>query len=197
MKKTLKALKIGAISLLSLFLVLLFGLSIYTADSYRPLSEMAEEIALLNTDEIDKIDDFDQISYFVEQPKKNIVIIPGGKVHPESYQYLAVNLALSGYDVTIVKTAFNLAILTPNYGARFLKDDIDNVLIGHSLGGTVASIFSHKDERVSDIIFLASYPIADVSEKRAMVMTAEFDQVLDMNSLDESKKFSAPGLCFI
>lgn len=189
MKKAVKTLKIGAISLLSIFLLLLLGLSIYTADSYRPLSEMTEEIALLDTEEIAKIDDFDQISYLVEQPKKNIIIIPGGKVQPESYQYLAVNLALSGYDVTIVKTAFNLAILTPNYGAKFLKDDIVNVVIGHSLGGTVASIFSQKDERVSDIIFMASYPITDVSDKRVLMITAEFDQVLDMERLDESKKF--------
>ena len=186
MRKTLKILKITMITILSLFLVSILGLFIYTMDSYKPLQEMYDEINLLDLEGIEKINDFDQISYFVNQPKKNIVIIPGGKVKPESYEYLASQLARSGYDVTIVKTLFNLAILTPNYGARFLKDNIENVVIGHSLGGTVGSLFSQGDERISDIVFLASYPISDVSDKEVLIITGEFDFVLDMISLEDS-----------
>ncbi|BCR35145.1 alpha/beta hydrolase [Mariniplasma anaerobium] len=187
MKKTKKIFKITLITILSLVIGLTLALFIYTRNSYKPLDEMYQEISLLNTDDIMVVDDFDQISYFVDQPIKNIVIIPGGKVKPESYQYLAINLALEGYDVTIVKTVFNLAILTPNYGARFLKDDIDNVVIGHSLGGTVASLFSSKADVVSDIIFLASYPISDVKNKNVLIITGQFDEVLDQESLDSSQ----------
>jgi len=129
MKLLFRILKITLIVILSLLVLSVLGLFIYTRDSYGPLEAMTEEINTLNLDGIEIIDDFDQISYFVEQPKKNIVIVPGGKVKSESYQYLAVKLALSGYDVTFVKTVFNLAIITPNYGARFLKDGIENVLI--------------------------------------------------------------------
>lgn len=186
MKKIKKVFKITLISLLSLVLGLTLALFIYTRNSYKPLDEMYEEISLLNTDDISIIDDFDQISYFVDQPIKNIVFIPGGKVKPESYQYLAVVLALEGYDVTIVKTVFNLAILTPNYGARFLKDDIDNVVIGHSLGGTVASLFSSGADEVSDIIFLASYPISDVTDKNVLILTAQFDDVLDTDKIEDN-----------
>ncbi len=182
-----KALKITTISLLSLLVVMILVLFIYTKDSYEPLDEMMEEVALLDLGELEKIDDFDQISYFVNEPKKNIVILPGGKVKPQSYEYLAVQLALSGYDVTIVKTMFNLAILTPKYGARFIKDDIENVVIGHSLGGTVASMFSEGDDRISDLVFLASYPIIDVSDKNVLMITGEFDLVLDNNKLQESE----------
>lgn len=187
MKKTKKIIKIIFITLSSLFLIMFIGLFIYTRDSYGALPEMFDEINSLNLEGIEIKGDFDQISYTVTEPKKHIIIVPGGKVKPESYQYLAVKLALSGYDVTIVKTLFNLAILTPNYGSRFLKDDIDNVVIGHSLGGTVASMFSQDDARVTDIIFLASYPIADISDKRALVITAELDLVLDKDSLIESE----------
>lgn len=186
MKLFMKIFKITTIVLLSLVVLLVLGLFIYTRDSYGPLEAMTEEINTLNLDGIEVIDDLDQISYYVDQPKKNIVIIPGGKVKPESYQYLAVKLALAGYDVTIVKTVFNLAIITPNYGARFLKEGIENVVIGHSLGGTVASMFSHNDDRVSDIIFLASYPITDVSNKNVLILTGEFDTVLDINDVNQS-----------
>jgi hypothetical protein len=92
--------------------VFILGLFIYSRDAYKPLDEMYDEIEQLDLSHIEVIDDFDQISYVVNQPKKNIIIVPGGKVKPQSYQYIAASLALSGYDVTIVKTLFNLAILT-------------------------------------------------------------------------------------
>jgi hypothetical protein len=187
MKRALKKVKVIAIILLSLLLTMVLGLFIYTLDSYGPSQEMYDAIDALTLDDLQVVNDFDQISYFVDQPKKNIVIIPGGKVKPESYTYLAIMLALEGYDVTIVKTVFNLAILTPNYGSRFLKEGIDNVVIGHSLGGTVASMFSSGDDRVSDIIFLASYPIADVKDKDVLVITGQFDLVLDLNDLEDSE----------
>lgn len=154
---------------------------------------MYDEIELLDLEGIEVIDDFDQISYVVEQPLKNIVIVPGGKVKPQSYQYLAVKLALSGYDVTIVKTLFNLAILTPNYGARFLKEGIDNVVIGHSLGGTVGSMFSSNNDRVTELIFLASYPISTVSDKNVFIITGEFDLVLDIKDVEDSENLLPEG----
>lgn len=187
MKKFIRMIKVTLISLLILFGVSFFGLFIYTLNSYDPSAEMIEEIKQYPLEEIEFIHDFDQISYKVVSPKKNIVIMPGGKVKPESYQYLALMLALDGNDVTIVKTLFNLAILTPNYGSRFLKDNIENVVIGHSLGGTVGSMFASKDTRVSEIIFLASYPISDVADKRVLIITAEFDLVLDKNDIFDSE----------
>lgn len=189
MKKVLRVFKIVIISLSTLVCVFILGLFIYTRDSYKPLYEMYDEIEQLDLTNIEIIDDFDQISYVVDQPKKNIIIVPGGKVKPQSYQYLAASLALSGYDVTIVKTLFNLAVLTPNYGSRFIKDDIDNVVIGHSLGGTVASVFSQGDDRITEIIFLASYPISDVSDKEVLIITAEFDEALDMSDVQNSTDY--------
>lgn len=189
MRRIKKILKITLISILSLFIIIVFGLFVYSRGSYKALDQMYQEVDLLDTLEIATINDFDQISFLVENPIKNIVIVPGGKVKPESYMYLAINLAVQGYDVTIVKTVFNLAILTPNYGARFLKEDMDNVVIGHSLGGTVASLFSSKAEEVSDLIFLASYPISVVTDKNVLIITAEFDKVLDLEGIEESRKY--------
>lgn len=189
MKKVLRVFKIVIISLSILVCVFILGLFIYTRGSYKPLYEMYDEIEQLDLTNIEIIDDFNQISYVVDQPKKNIIIVPGGKVKPQSYQYLAASLALSGYDVMIVKTLFNLAVLTPNYGSRFIKDDIDNVVIGHSLGGTVASVFSQGDDRITEIIFLASYPISDVSDKEVLIITAEFDEVLDMSDVQNSTDY--------
>ncbi len=183
MKKIFKRM---VIIISSIFILLIGTLWIYTLDGSSPSNDMYDAIDMLDTSDLTIEEKFDHITYKVDDPIKNIVIIPGGKVDPESYSYLAIRLALEAYDVTIVKTLFDLAILTPNYGSRFLSDEIDNVVIGHSLGGTVASMFAFDDERVTDMIFLASYPIKDVSNKRVLAINAENDLVLDETSYEEA-----------
>ncbi len=189
MKKILKRI---LISILAIFVILVGAIWIYSLDSSEPLDEMYDAIETLDTSSISIQDNFDHISYKVDDPIKNIVIVPGGKVEPESYAYLAINLALESYDVTIVKTLFNLAILTPNYGARFLSTSIDNVVIGHSLGGTVGSIFSEDDMRVAYVVFLSSYSVSDLKDKNVLAITAENDQVLDQEAFEDAKSLLPP-----
>jgi hypothetical protein len=168
---------------------MIIGLKVYTLDASTPLDEMYEAIEALDISGVQIEDKFDHVSYLNENPMKNIVFVPGGKVDPKSYLYLAINLVLEGYDVTIVKTVFDLAIITPNYGAKFLSKSIDNVVVGHSLGGTVASMFSSGNDLVDQIIFLASYPFKDVSDKESLLITAEFDGLLDLVEVESSKKY--------
>ena len=191
-----KVIKYILILTLTLFLVVVIGLFIYTSDSYDAQKSMNEEIELYDLSLLTVFEDFDQISYYVDDPNKNIVFIPGGKVNPESYRYLAVKLALTGYDVTIVKPLFNLAILTPNYSKRFLSNEKENVVVGHSLGGTVASLVATNHKNISEIVFLASYPIRDVSSQQVLMITAEFDLVLDKTKVEESKNYLGQSVQF-
>lgn len=188
MKKIISILKKIVLIVAALFVVMIVGLWIYSMDSYKPLDEMNQTIEDMNSP-YERLEDFDEINYKVDQPSKHILIIPGGKVEPESYEYLATLLAINGYDVTIAKPLFNLAILTPNYFHRFLSETLDNVVIGHSLGGTVGSMISSSNDLVSHVVFLASYPIQDVSNKQVLVITAENDLVLDASKIDENSEY--------
>lgn len=188
MKKIISILKKIVLIVAALFVVMIVGLWIYSMDSYKPMDEMNQTIEDMNSP-YERLEDFDEINYKVDQPSKHILIIPGGKVEPESYEYLATILAINGYDVTIAKPLFNLAILTPNYFHRFLSETLDNVVIGHSLGGTVGSMISSSNDLVSHVVFLASYPIQDVSNKRVLVITAENDLVLDASKIDENSEY--------
>jgi len=103
----------------------------------------------LDLNDITFTDNGNKISYVVQNPMANIIFVPGGLVEPDSYKYLAASLATDGYNVTIVKVMFNLAILTPNKAIRYIDEDLDNIIIGHSLGGVVASMVAAKQDDIS------------------------------------------------
>lgn len=75
MKKVIKYILILTVTL---FLVVVLGLFIYTSNSYDAQKSMNEEIELYDLSLLTVFEDFDQISYYVDDPIKNIVFIPGG-----------------------------------------------------------------------------------------------------------------------
>ncbi len=188
MNKILKRILIG---ISTVILVLFITLAIYSRNPYTALEEMDDAIVLLDNSTVTYYEDRDEIRYSVDNPLKNIVFIPGGLVTPDSYKYLAVSLAIEGYEVVIAKAPFNLAILNPFIGKKFLSDDLDNVIIGHSLGGvTASSVFSGNDT-VDMMVFLGSYPIKDVSDMDTLFITAEFDLGMDPEALEDSYQFTS------
>lgn len=186
----MKIIKIILKVLVGMFLVMVLGLWIWSFTGYSALEEMYLELKEIDTEEVTIEEDFDEISFKVENPKKNIVFIPGGLVEPDAYSYLAFLIAAEGYDVTISKTVFQLAILTPNYSSRFLSDELENVVIGHSLGGVTGSIMASGREEVDQVIFLGAYPIQDLSDKEVLYISAEYDDGMDEESLVDSYKFT-------
>lgn len=182
----MRILKRIALAILAVIVIFFVALTIYASNPYQPLDEMSEAIEQLDTTTLERYEDFDEIRYRVESPKKQILFMPGGLVKPQSYEYLAIQLALSGYDVTIFKPFFHLAILTPNYAKRFLSQELDNVVIGHSLGGVVSSIISSDNDLVSTVILLGSYPIKTLMDKDVLFITAEFDINMNQEEFDAS-----------
>ncbi|MBU1094177.1 MAG: alpha/beta hydrolase [Firmicutes bacterium] len=184
-----KIIKITLITLVSIFVLLFAGLAIYSSGSYQALPEMDDAIATLDLSQVTLSEDRSSITYEVANPLMNIVFIPGGLVSPDSYKYLAAGLAKEGYNVTIIKVMFNLAILTPNSANKFIDSNLDNVVIGHSLGGVVASMVASKNDDVSKVVMLGSYPIQDISNKLSLIITAEHDIAMDQDKFDDSLKY--------
>jgi hypothetical protein len=96
---------------------------------------------------------------------------------------------MNGYNVTITKPLFNLAILTPNYASKFIDNDLDNVIIGHSLGGVVGSMVANKNNEISTVVLMGSYPIQDLSDKNVLLISAEYDDGMDLAAFEESFKY--------
>jgi len=129
------------------------------------------------------------VSYTVDDPLANVLFIPGGLVNPHSYDYLVINLALNQYNVTVFKPFFDLAILTPNFASRYLDDSMPNYIVGHSLGGVVASMISSGNDLISKVVLLGSYPVKDISDKETLLITAEFDLGMDEQAFTDSLQY--------
>lgn len=181
MKRFLHIMKWFLIVTFSLIVLMIIGLYIYTLDAYKPLEDMYDAIEALDTESLEIVEHFDSYVITPLNPTANIIIIPGGKVYTESYLYLSYLLAVEGYQVHLTKALFHLAILTPTYTEKFLSDDLDNILVGHSLGGTVASIIASSNDRVDQLILLASYATGKVTQD-VLLITAEFDLILNQES---------------
>lgn len=185
MMRILKRLLLGILIFIGILFVIL---AIYSSNPYTALEEMDTEIALLDDTGVTFHEDYDEISYKVTDPIKNIIFIPGGLVTPDSYKYLAISLAIEGYNVTITKAPFNLAILNPFIGKEFIDSSMDNVVIGHSLGGVTASNVFSGNVFVDEFILMGSYPINDLKGKEVLYITADHDEGMDPEALRDSYK---------
>jgi len=138
--------------------------------------------------------DFEEDSFYnvaVENNKKYIELIPaaistetvgimfypGGLVEPEAYIPLLTPLAAKYY-IIIVKMPSDLAVFSPQRGVNLIEDDLRKmkkwIIMGHSLGGTMAVRALKKNEDVfSGLVLLASYPAKadDISEFEIPVLS--------------------------
>lgn len=157
----------------------------YTSDPYQPLPAMYDAIEQLDT-AVPK-DERQYIHYTAQgEPQANIVLIPGGLVTPEAYQYLAASLAAEQFNVTIVKATRNLAIMSANRPLNHLHNTLPNYLVGHSLGGTVAAMHGQKELGVAGIVLLASYGVNPVNVP-VLSIVASNDEVLDPVRYEQSQ----------
>jgi hypothetical protein len=163
----------------------LLGLSaifvVYVSGPYTAEPDMFDEITL--DSDVSFNDSNDSLVYSPEDYEVNIIFIPGGKVEPYAYSYLASELANNGYHVTIVKTPFNLAILQPYQASKYIEDDKVNVVMGHSLGGVVASMLASKYQEIDQLILLGSYNIEEL-DIPTFIITAEHDIMMDQEAFD-------------
>ena len=122
---------------------------------------------------------------------KAIIFYPGAKVECTSYVPLMYKLAESGIDTFLVDMPFNIAFFGSNRADSIIKKySYESFYIsGHSLGGTVASIYAanHKD-KIDGVILLASYSTKSISDLKALSIYGSNDSVLDKKKYEENKK---------
>ncbi len=179
-----RKLKIGLISFGVLILTIILIFIIYINITYGP-DETAKQVYK---------DNGNSLVFDVEESSTEIgfIIYPGGKVEPEAYAPLAKQISDLGYLTVIAEFTFNLGIVDTNAASSIIKkyNYIDEwIIVGHSLGGTAASIYADEhDDVINSVVFLGSYAYRDLSDNdlKTITITGSNDLVLDRNEYQES-----------
>lgn len=95
------------------------------------------------------------------EPTVGVIFYTGARVDPDAYAPLARQVADEGYLVVIVKHPFNFAVLGVSAADDVILDypQISSwIMAGHSMGGSMAAEFAERNQRITGLILLASYP---------------------------------------
>ena len=106
-----------------------------------------------------------------------VLVYGGGKVDPLSYAYLSELEA----NVFWLRFPFNLAVFGIQRGQQVIDQypEIDTwIVVGHSLGGAMGSVFAQNNPSIQGIVYLASYPI-NSSDIPSLALFATLDGLLD------------------
>ena len=128
---------------------------------------------------------------FDGEGKDNLIIFyPGAKVEAIAYTPLLLELAQNNIDCYLVKMPFNIAILNSNAADIIIKNyKYDNYyMMGHSLGGAMASVYTSKNEdKVKGLILLAAYSTEKIKKVNTLSIYGDMDNVLNKENYNKNK----------
>ena len=181
-----KKLIIILISIIALIIILCGSFYIYTLDYNRTNSEV------FDMDGMDETVNFDNLTVFYprgelrEAEKTGVIFYPGGKVEASAYSPLLLKLSEEGFTCVLVDMPMNLAIFNIKGANKVFStfSDIENwYLMGHSLGGAMASQYAEKNYyKISGLILLGAYPLNDADVDTLVIYGSE-DVGLDRDKL--------------
>ncbi len=98
------------------------------------------------------------------------VLYPGARVDPRAYAVLARGVAEQGHPVTVLKCPFDIAFTCVGAAAPYVEGPA--AVGGHSLGGVAASQFATPGSGVEGLVFWASYPVGDLSDRDDLLVAS-------------------------
>ena len=131
--------------------------------------------------------------------KGGIIFYPGAKVEYTSYSMLMYELSENGYFCVLVDMPLNFAIFGMNKADDIISrySDIESWhIMGHSLGGAMASSYagSNKD-KIDSVILLAAYSTADLDGLNVLSIYGSNDNVLNLDKYKEYLENLPDGYC--
>lgn len=185
--KTYKKILIGIL----IFIIVLSGaFYIYTLDYYRASGEVSKMEEVKNAVSIGNMLIFNSDSQNTLLNKTGIIFYPGGKVEAIAYAPLLIKLSNAGITCVLIKMPMNLAVFNIN-GADKVYEEFPNIekwyLMGHSLGGAMASSYVEKNSsKLEGLILLGAYPVNE-SDLETLVIYGSEDLGLDTDKLEGVK----------
>lgn len=204
--KKSRTLRIILAAILAILVIGIAAFAFYVNDYYHADDRATNALQSTANVKVHTLDNGD-IAFEPADPQAGIVFYPGGKVQAEAYAPLMQDLAEHGFLSVIVPMPFNLAVFNTN-GAGGIQEQFPTVhkwiLMGHSLGGSMAASYvdEHSDSW-DDLILLASYSTADLTDNNIDVLCirGSNDNVLNKqaytdnhsNLANDTQEFIIPG----
>ena len=168
-------------------IIILLGLAfyVYTEDYYQAKDEVREYLNKANVEVED-----DVIIFNNNKANKRLIFYPGAKVEFRAYAPLMNELCDRGFECYLLKMPFNLAFFGINEAEKYLDENKDNYLMGHSLGGSMAAEYlSNNPANIDGLILLASYSASNIADLNIKVLSiyGSEDGVLNREKYNESK----------
>lgn len=178
---------------IAVVLIALVGSLAWLLNAYEP-QDIARE-NLVSSNEVKVVEG--DITEFIPKDvvsHTGVIIYPGARIDVKAYAPLANRLAQNGYKVFAVDMPFNMAIFSSHKADKVIDEnkDIENwVIVGHSLGGAMATNAIETNSKIKGIVYLASYPSGDkIKETGAEVLTiwGSKDGVINFENLIKAKE---------
>ncbi len=184
----MKIVKRLVVSLLVIVVVLLTSFYIYALDYYK-----ADDVAIELLSEATIIDK--NIYFDSDNTEQGIIIYPGAKVEAAAYTTLASRLNRYGFTVVIADFPLRFAFFDIDVADQIMEErpEIESwVIIGHSLGGTMAGYYAADANNIDALVFLASYTTADVNVDSLYIYGSN-DEILSVDKVPTDNLYIIEG----
>ena len=174
-------------------IIALVGSLAWLLNAYEP-QDVARENLVSNSEV--KVVEGDITEFIPKDVVSNtgVIIYPGARIDVKAYAPLANRLAQNGYKVFAVDMPFNMAIFSSHKADKVIEEnkDIENwVIVGHSLGGAMATNAISTNNKIKGIVYLASYPSGDkIKDSGAKVLSiwGSKDGVINFDNMIKAKE---------
>ena len=168
-----KWVKITIISVSSVVVVSLAAFFIYVSIYYHATDEALS--AMQSDSAVTVTESGGRIIFEPKNAEYGFIFYQGGKVEAKAYAPLMHKLAENNVLCIIVEMPFNLAVFNIN-GADGIQDDFPQIkhwyIGGHSLGGSMAAVYSSEHaDKLDGLVLLAAYSARDISNTKLNVIS--------------------------
>jgi len=169
-------------TLISILIILYVVFRIYAADYYRAFDGVESDY--INDTQVEIIGDY---SYMYPTQENGVVLVfyPGGKVEHFAYYPMLKELTKRGYTIALVEMPYNLAFLGQDKASEAIETLVGYdryYIVGHSLGGAMASVYAEKNtDKIDGLIVLGAYVYGEYPIKDSLTIYGTFNSNLEKN----------------
>lgn len=167
------------------------GSALYFSDYYHADAVAMAAAASSEGIEVRSLDG-GALAFVPAEPVVGMVFYPGAKVQPEAYAPLLRACAQRGMLCVLVRPPLNFSLLDVSAAEDAIQAFPEMqtwILAGHSLGGVAAAAYAADNlQDIDAMVFLASYPAADLSalDGPTLSVVGSEDQVLNRDAYSEA-----------